>query len=58
MAAASRSFQRTSAMPTLDSLRVRGLKVSSSLLRAGEESSAGTSTVGALKRGVPAAMKG
>ena len=58
MAAASRSLKRTSAMPTLDSLRVRGLKVSSSLLRAGDESSVGTSTVGALKRGVLAAMKG
>ena len=45
-------------MPTLDSLRVRGLKVSSSLLRAGDEPSVGTSTVGVLKRGVLAAMKG
>ena len=47
----------TSAEATLDSLRARGLNVSKSLLRAGEDSSEGTSTVGALNRGVLAAMK-
>lgn len=53
----SMTLRHTSAMPILDNLRARGLNVSRSLLSAGEESSVGTSTVGARKRGVLAAMK-
>ena len=54
----SSSTHCTSAMPILDNLRARGLSVSRSLLRAGDDSSEGTSTVGAWNRGVLAAMKG
>ena len=53
-----RFIGHTSARPILESLRARGLRVSRSRLRAGDESSAGTSILGALNRGVFAAMKG